>query len=337
MNKILALLLTLALVVGCQKDKSHRISPDSPLYETAKELSHKVSFLDPDSNQVLANADIFEITAASLLHEMNTNLANDLGSLKELSANELKAYLKKYLDSYVNSVLIAASAKEKGISVTETEIDSILEHIYRNNDGKENFINMLNESGLTLESVTNDIKKSLISDRYLRKHVYSKLSITHEELKKAYNQDKTATVRHILLSTQDETAEEKAETLEKMKTILKKARQGENFVKLVRKYSEDPGSGENEGLYEKFERGMMVPEFDSASFSVPIGQISDIIETQFGYHILKVIERKRETRPFNQVKGELERRLLNDKKRMAYTEHLQELKKIYNYKLMIDP
>jgi len=62
-------------------------------------------------------------------------------------------------------------------------------------------------------------------------------------------------------------------------------------------FTEDPGSKSSGGLYADFEKGKMVPEFEEAAFSVPIGEISDIVETQYGYHILKVIDRKKEDRP----------------------------------------
>lgn len=336
MKKYTAFMFMLFILLGCQREKEKQFTPGSPLYKTAKDLSVKVPFLNPDSNKVLATSDIFTITAASLLHEMSTNMGNDLGSLKELSANELETYIQRYLDSYVTNRLIAAFAEEKGIQVKETQIDSILEHIYQNNGGKENFIDMLRESDLTLQSVINDIKKSLLSERYLKKYVYSDLSITKKELKKVYQQDKTATVRHILLKTQDKNAEEKKAIRQKMQTILAKARQGHNFTALVNQYSQDPDAGQNRGLYENFERGMMVPEFDSAAFAVPIGQISDIIETEYGFHILKVIERKKESRDFDRIKHELERRILSDKKRIAYNKHISNLKKRVNYQQMID-
>ena len=75
-----------------------------------------------------------------------------------------------------------------------------------------------------------------------------------------------------------------------MEDILKRARSGEDFAKLAKEYSEDPGSKDNGGEYI-FPRGQMVPEFEAAAFSLNTNQISDIVTTQYGYHIIKLSEK----------------------------------------------
>ncbi len=86
-------------------------------------------------------------------------------------------------------------------------------------------------------------------------------------------------------------------------------------------------------MYENFGHGQMVKPFEDAAFSVPIGQISDIIETRYGYHILKVIDRKKETRPLKEVRGEIEKRLKKEKEREAYTNLIERLKKEANFQM----
>lgn len=72
--------------------------------------------------------------------------------------------------------------------------------------------------------------------------------------------------------------------------MLKRARAGEDFAKLAKEYSDDPGSKDTGGEYT-FARGKMVPEFEAAAFSLNTNQVSDIVQTQFGYHIIKLYEK----------------------------------------------
>jgi parvulin-like peptidyl-prolyl isomerase len=82
----------------------------------------------------------------------------------------------------------------------------------------------------------------------------------------------------------------RSEARQKAEMILNRVRSGEDFAKLVKEFSDDPGSKNNGGEY-KFSRGVMVPEFENASFKLKPGEISDIVETAFGFHIIKVEER----------------------------------------------
>jgi parvulin-like peptidyl-prolyl isomerase len=101
---------------------------------------------------------------------------------------------------------------------------------------------------------------------------------------------------HILLSTRDPltnrelSTEQKEAKRRQIDGLLKRARAGENFAELATEYSEDPGSKDKGGEYT-FPRGRMVPEFEAAAFSLSAGQISDVITTSFGYHIIKVYEK----------------------------------------------
>jgi parvulin-like peptidyl-prolyl isomerase len=117
-----------------------------------------------------------------------------------------------------------------------------------------------------------------------------------------------------------------------MDDILARAKKGEDFAALAKEFSEDPGSKANGGLYEDFGRGKMVKPFEDAAFGVPVGEISGIVETKYGYHILKVENRKKETRPFDQVKPEIEASLRQQKENVAFDALLTGLKKKADFK-----
>jgi peptidyl-prolyl cis-trans isomerase D len=128
-----------------------------------------------------------------------------------------------------------------------------------------------------------------------------KVEVTPQDLQRYYNDrrdqfrvSEQVDVRHILVQTPPAGADGKVDPAaveaarKKAEDILKQLRAGADFATLAKKYSDDPGSKEEGGLYHGVTRGRMVPEFERAAFSLPPGQISDLVQTQFGFHILKV-------------------------------------------------
>jgi parvulin-like peptidyl-prolyl isomerase len=116
-----------------------------------------------------------------------------------------------------------------------------------------------------------DIRDGIIIENYLNDALASKLVVGEEEIRRGDEEDKTATVRHILLSTQGKSDAAKEATRRQMEKILERARAGEDFAELAKQYTEDPGSKKSGGLYSDFGRGRMVKPFEDAAFSVPVG------------------------------------------------------------------
>jgi len=146
------------------------------------------------------------------------------------------------------------------------------------------------------------------------------VQVTDQDLQKAYDERKMmyqvpeqVDVRHILISTQNGKHTD-AEALKIAQDVEKQAKAGADFASLAKKYSDDPGSKDNGGLYKNVVRKQMVPEFDQAAFSLKPGEISDPVKTTFGYHILKVdAHRQAQTKPLEEVKPELEQAVKQEK------------------------
>jgi peptidyl-prolyl cis-trans isomerase D len=140
------------------------------------------------------------------------------------------------------------------------------------------------------------------------------LNVTDADLQRAYDQNKEAfrtpervKARHILLKTQGKPASEEAAIKAKGESLLKQIKAGADFAKLAKENSEDPGSAANGGnLGDWITHGQMVPEFDKAIFQLKPGEISDLVKTQYGYHIVQTLERQDAgMRSFAEVKPEL--------------------------------
>ena len=112
---------------------------------------------------------------------------------------------------------------------------------------------------------------------------------------------------HILLNT---AGKDEATVRKQAEDILKQARAGADFAALATKFSEDEGSKVNGGDLDYFGRGRMVPEFETAAFALQPGQISDLVKSQFGFHIIKVVDKKPAvTRAFDEVRPQIEEQL----------------------------
>jgi len=146
--------------------------------------------------------------------------------------------------------------------------------------------------------------------------------ISDDELKAQYQQEiqqyqvpNRVHVQHILLMTVgNKTDAEIEEIRQKAEDVLKQARKGAKFDELAKKYSEDPGSKDKGGDLGWLTQGQTVPEFEKTAFSLEKGKISDLVKTQYGFHIIKVLDKETaHTKPFEEVKESIKSRLLLNK------------------------
>ena len=151
------------------------------------------------------------------------------------------------------------------------------------------------------------------------------LQIPDPQLQQFYNARKDnfrtperVKVRHILLDTRNKSKEEVAKIRAKAEDILKQVKAGGDFAKLAEKFSEDPGSAKNGGDLGWVVRGQMVKNFEETTFSLKPNQISDVVTTEYGFHIVQVLEKQdAHLQPFDEVKGqiavELKKQMVNEK------------------------
>jgi len=139
--------------------------------------------------------------------------------------------------------------------------------------------------------------------------------------------------QHILISSRDSVGTvDTAKALTKIQEIEKRIKNGEDFGDLAFKYSDDPGSKDKKGDLGFFDRGRMVPEFDQAAFNLKVGEISNIVKTQFGYHLIKVTD---ETlpKPFDEDKDELREIVQRSRYKSEYDSFVEKLTKEFAFTL----
>ena len=321
-------ILIAAIGAGCSSRKeSAKLVKGTPAYLLAKDLAAKLPSLDPDKNEVMISTNEFTITTGDIIQTFQDRMGTRAAQLKEINAQELKNIMEQNAVQMGERKLFLAEAITKKISVTPDELNKALNDQYGQGGGEEKFLEMLKTNGVAFEYFKKSIQDNVLVKKYLREDLFKTIAASDAEIQKAYAEDKTASVRHILLLTQEKPDAEKAEIRKKIEGLLAKAKAGEDFAALAKQYSEDPGSKDNGGLIpEEFGRGRMVKPLEDAAFSVPVGQISGIVEAPYGFHILKVEGRKKETLPLDQVKTQLEEKIKRQKEIVIYESHLATLK-----------
>jgi foldase protein PrsA len=328
----LMLMLVFVLVItSCQsKTEEMQLQEGTPAYALAKDLTSQIPALDPDLKTVLIETKDFSLTSNEVILFVRANLGAKSEQLKELSADELKKYVDQNARLMADRKLILAEAEAAGIAAPPDQIEQILEAQAAKTGGMDQYTKLLADNEITLDHVRQSIKFELIIQSFLENVLGKDVEITDDEINTMYSVEKSASVRHILLLTQGKSEEEKPAIRKKMEAILARAKSGQDFAALAKEHTEDPGSKENGGLYEDFSRGTMVKPFEDAAFSVPVGEISDIVETEYGYHILKVENRKKETRPLDEVRTELREQIKNTKINQKFLIYMNDLRQQKN-------
>ncbi|MBM4145676.1 MAG: peptidylprolyl isomerase [Nitrospira sp.] len=186
------------------------------------------------------------------------------------------------------------------------------------------------------------LKDNYIAIEYLKKEVTNKVEVSEEDIKAYYESHKDefktpemVRSRHILIKTDPSASDnDKKKAKEKAGEILKKIKAGEDFAKLASDVSDDTGSKPKGGELGFFPKGRMVTPFEDAAFSLKPGEVSEIVETQFGYHIIKVEEKKEPgMEPFDTAKEKIRQKLLQERTKTKVTEFLEKAMKEANIEL----
>jgi parvulin-like peptidyl-prolyl isomerase len=323
------------LVMTCSsKGEDFKLIEGTEAYQLAKDLSVTLPSLDPDLNKVMISTSEFNVTTGEVIQGLQENFGQRILQIKDFDAAQLKDLIEENALQLAEKNLLLVEAIKAKSSVTDEELSAVLSQQYNRAGGEEKFLEMLEGQGVDIAFVKKNLEEELKIRQFLDKKLDSLIQVTETEIQELYRKEKTASVRHILLLTQGKSETEKVEAHKKMEELLARARNGEDFAALAKEYSEDPGSKEKGGLYEDFGRGAMVKPFEDAAFSVPIGEISDIVETEYGYHILLIVERKGETRPLDEVRVELEEQLRQGRKAEIFEGYFSELKERSGFEII---
>ena len=229
------------------------------------------------------------------------------------------------VESLITKKVIEQEADKRDIKVKDSEINEEVDAYQTSYGGEEAFASALKENGLTLE----DFKEDIEVNKKIEKLMQQDIKITEKEVKAYYEENKAnydqpeqVEVSHILV-----------EDKEKANDLLNKVKAGEDFAKLAKENSTDPGSAENGGELGYISRGEMVEEFEKAAFALKDNEVSDLVKSKYGYHIIKKTGHKEaKESTYEESKKDAKEAALSEKIASESETWLEDLKKEYKIK-----
>jgi peptidyl-prolyl cis-trans isomerase C len=241
---------------------------------------------------------------------------------------------RRALDQLVTYTVLTQETRARKISVTDAEVEENLKQMRSQFPNEEAFKKALAARGMTVEKLKSDAKVDMSISKMMDAEVASQSAPTDAQIREFYDknpdkfkQDEAVRASHILFKVAENAdAASKKKALDQAQSVLKQVRSGADFAELAKKYSAD-GSAPQGGDLNFFTKGQMVPAFDEAAFALKPGQISDIVTTQFGYHIIKVTDRRgASTVPFEQVSEKIKEFLTEQQKQQKAQAFIDALK-----------
>ncbi|MBK8230150.1 MAG: peptidylprolyl isomerase [Candidatus Eisenbacteria bacterium] len=259
-----------------------------------------------------------------------------MGRFRDVDPNAPEPVLQqKAVDNLVDQKLLMQAAKAKGVLPTEDELNAAMEQIKMRFPDEAAFAQALQQQGVTEEEVKDGFRSDMTIRRFIESTFQDTVKVTPEQAKgyfdghpEEFQRPEMVHARHILVrAAADAPAVMDKEARDRAAAILKRLQKGEDFATVASETSEDV-TAQRGGDLGFFARGQMVAPFDSVAFALQPGQISDLVKTQFGYHVIKNEERREPgTFEFDQVAPQLMQKLRQDRTDDAVKAFLEGQKK----------
>ncbi len=288
---------------------------------------------DPGDMVAVVNGTI--ITQGEFDRVLNYELRRAAQSGQQIPDAQMAQIENSILDSLIMGELLFQESKKKGVQVKPESVTEQLMIVKQRFPSEAEFKKALEENKTTESKIKADIKRNMAIKQLIDKEVDQKVKITEEESKTFYDtnpqlfqQPERVKASHILIKVDEGASEEKkAEARKKIEEIQQKVQKGEDFADLAKTYSEGP-SAPRGGDLDYFGRGQMVKPFEEAAFSLKPNETSDIVETRFGYHLIKVVDKQpAKTIAYVDIKDRIDKHLKDQKLRTERQLYFDKLKK----------
>ncbi len=253
---------------------------------------------------------------------------------KHLNDSQMPGIKKEVLENLINRELLYQEAQQKGIKIDEATINEQVITLKKRFPSEAEFKSALTKANLSEVAIKNQIVRGLAIEQLIGTYVTKKATVSGQEIKAFYEnhtglfkQPEQVRASHILIKVDPQADEVKrAEAQKKIEEIQQKLQKGEDFATLAKALSEGPSKAKG-GDLGYFSRGRMVKSFEEAAFALRPNEVSAIVETKFGYHLIKVIEKRPETTTaFEDAKDKLGQYLKQQKVQKEVSIYVHELK-----------
>lgn len=324
-QKLYAMGLLLTSVLSCA---SLSFAADAETKAVAPKVEPAVVAQDP-----VARVNGFAISAQELKRARKVMLSGQ--NVTAPSADQQKEFEKQALAQLVSAELLYQAGQKLEIKDIEKLVDDKLVQGKARFPNDQDFAKAMKELDMDEKVLRDYTRRDLIITNFIEKTIIPKATVSEEDARKFYDQNpdkftrpETVKASHILLGLdQKATAEEKKTAREKAEKLRKELIGGADFAALAKGNSTCPSSQQG-GDLGYFGKGQMVPAFETAAFALKPGEISEVVETQFGYHIIKLTEKKAaEKVEFKEARPRIEDFLKNQKISSVVNDYLVEARK----------
>jgi peptidyl-prolyl cis-trans isomerase C len=310
--------LIVALVVcGCSKSTTEAAAATTPgaapaAGQAAPATPKPVPAQIPD---VLAHVNGEDVTKADFDRAVQALEARAGGPIPPEQRDQV---LRGVLDQLIGYRVLIQETRARNVTVPDADVDARIGQIQKQFPSEAEFTQMLAQRKLTLEQVKSDARLDMAIAKLIEGEIVAKVAVKPEQVTDFYaknpdqfKQGESVRASHILISVpKGADAATKAQAKTKAEQVLKDVKGGGDFAALAKQHSADPGSAANGGDLGFFQQGQMVGPFNDVAFSLAPGAISDLVETDFGFHIIKVVEKKEgRTIPLEEVRPQVEQYL----------------------------
>jgi peptidyl-prolyl cis-trans isomerase C len=333
-------LVFVLLVSACSRDNAASASsnPPAPKQAAAEAPPKPVPAQLPD---VVARVN-GETIGKTEFENAIKNVEGRAG--QPVPANERDRIYRGVLDQLVAYRLLAQETRTRKVDVPEADVDARLAKIREQFPSDDAFKQTLAQQNMTLQQLRDETTKDMRVSKMLDQEVSGAAPVQPQDVSTFYekNPDKfkqgeRVRASHILIRTPENAdAKTKTDARAKVDDVMKQVKAGKDFAELAKHYSQDPGSAASGGDLGYFTQGQMVGPFDQAAFALKPGTVSDVVETPFGFHIIKVADKQAaRTIPLDEVKPQIEQFLQNQRRQEKTEAFINSLKEKGKVEILI--
>ena len=286
-----------------------------------------------NSDDVVAIVNGVEITRSVFERQLEAQMQQYQAQGMQIDDEQRSEIEEQLLDQLIARELILQDGRDRGIAPSEEDVAAQLEQIKAQFPSEEAFEEALAQQNLTLEEIESDIAEQMVIEEILQGDVLRDTEVGEEAAREFYDDNPElfetppqVRASHILVLTQNMDESEREEARDRIEDIRRRIDEGEDFAELAREYSED-GTAQDGGDLGFFSQGQMVPEFEEVAFDLEVGEMSDIVETQFGYHIIhKTDESDEGVQSFEEALPQIEQFLGQQEQQELFRNYIDELR-----------